>query len=166
MYSYGPPHMAGQKQNDQLEPTFRSYVRIRDVALKTYQSRWTIGRSGERGSGISVLAARHDDDDNINLIVIWHIDHCRLFNGKSILYIGTVLFQKIQFNISPQLNVKSVLFQAIKFSISTQFNSIWPIDSTLSGATNPDQSGPGSDSNGRVLRITQSSWCNGYRRRI
>ena len=23
-----------------------------------------IGRSGERGSGISVLAARHDDDDN------------------------------------------------------------------------------------------------------
>ena len=26
--------------------------------------RWTIGRSGERGSGISVLAARHDDDDD------------------------------------------------------------------------------------------------------
>ena len=25
---------------------------------------WTIGRSGERGSGISVLAARCDDDDN------------------------------------------------------------------------------------------------------
>ena len=24
---------------------------------------WTIGRSGERGSGISVLPARHDDDD-------------------------------------------------------------------------------------------------------
>ncbi len=24
-----------------------------------------IGRSGERGSGISVLAARHDDDDDI-----------------------------------------------------------------------------------------------------
>ena len=24
-----------------------------------------IGRSGERGSGISVLAARHDDDDGI-----------------------------------------------------------------------------------------------------
>ena len=23
-----------------------------------------IGRSGERGSGISVLAARHDDDDD------------------------------------------------------------------------------------------------------
>ena len=35
-----------------------------DVALKTCQRRWTIGRSGERGSGISVLAARHDDDDD------------------------------------------------------------------------------------------------------
>ena len=37
--------------------------RIRDVALKTCQKRWMIGRSGERGSGISVLVARHDDDD-------------------------------------------------------------------------------------------------------
>ena len=44
--------------------TFSSYVRIRDVALKTCQRRWTIGRSGEKGSGISVLAARHDDDDD------------------------------------------------------------------------------------------------------
>ena len=26
--------------------------------------RWTIGRSGERGSGISVLPARYDDDDD------------------------------------------------------------------------------------------------------
>ena len=57
-----PPHMAGQKQDDQLEHTYSSYVRIRDVALKTCQRRWTIGRSGERGSGISVLAAWHDDD--------------------------------------------------------------------------------------------------------
>ena len=62
MYFHGPPHMAGQKQVDQLEHAYSSYVRIRDVALKTCQRRWTIGRSGERGSGISVLAARHDDD--------------------------------------------------------------------------------------------------------
>ena len=53
-------HMAGQKQDDQLEHTYSSYVRLRDVALKTCPRRWTIGRSGERGSGISVLAA-HDD---------------------------------------------------------------------------------------------------------
>ena len=51
MYSYGSPHMATQKQGDQLERTFSSYVRIQDVVLKTYLGRWTIGRSGERGSG-------------------------------------------------------------------------------------------------------------------
>ena len=48
MYSYGPQHMARQKQDDQLEHTYSSSVRIRDVALKT---------------GISVPQARHDDDD-------------------------------------------------------------------------------------------------------
>ena len=57
--------LAGQKQDDQLEHTYSSYVRIRDVALKTCQRRWTIGRSGERGSGISVHVARHDDDDDM-----------------------------------------------------------------------------------------------------
>ena len=62
MYSYGPPHMAKQKQDDQHEHTYSSYVRIRDVALKTCQKRWMIGRSVERGSGISELATRHDDD--------------------------------------------------------------------------------------------------------
>ena len=47
----------------QLERTFSSYVRIQIVVLKTYLGRWTIGRSGERESGISVLPARYDDDD-------------------------------------------------------------------------------------------------------
>ena len=61
MYSYGPPHMAVQKQDDQHEHTFNSCVRIRDAVLRTCQGRWTIG-SGERGSGISVLPAWHDDD--------------------------------------------------------------------------------------------------------
>ena len=64
MYSYGPPHMAVQKLDDQHEHTFSSYVRIRDAVLKTYLGRWTIGRSGERGSGISVLPALYDDDDD------------------------------------------------------------------------------------------------------
>ena len=35
MYSYGPPHMAGQKQDDQHEHIFSNYVRIRDVVLRT-----------------------------------------------------------------------------------------------------------------------------------
>ena len=37
------------------------------------------------------------------------------------------------------------------------FSSIWPIDMTQSGATTPGQSGLGSDSNERVLRILQNS---------
>ena len=68
MYSYGSPHMAAQKQDDQLERTFSSYVRIQDVVPKTYLGRWTIGRSGERGSGISVLPARYDDDDDVDSV--------------------------------------------------------------------------------------------------
>ncbi len=53
--------MAVQKQDDQHEHTFSSYVRILDVS--------TIGRSGERWSGISVLAARHDNDDDIYIYI-------------------------------------------------------------------------------------------------
>ena len=64
MYSCGPPHMAGQKQDAQLEHAYSSYVRIRDVALRTCQRWWTVWRSGERGWGISVLEARHDDDES------------------------------------------------------------------------------------------------------
>ena len=59
------PHMAKQNQDDQLEHTYSSYVRIRNVALRTCQRGWMIGRSGERVSGISVLAARHDDDSKL-----------------------------------------------------------------------------------------------------
>ena len=62
--------MAVQKQDDQHGHTFSSYVRIRDVVLKTCQRRWTIGKSGERGSGISVLPARYDDDDNLQRFII------------------------------------------------------------------------------------------------
>ena len=53
--------MTGQKQDKQLEHTYSSYVKIRGVALKTSQTRWTIGRSRRRGSGISVPVARHYD---------------------------------------------------------------------------------------------------------
>ena len=73
MYSYGPLHMAKQKQDNQLEHTYSSYMRIRDVALKTCQKRWMIGRSGKRGSGISVLAAQHhDDDDDCHRSLWWY----------------------------------------------------------------------------------------------
>ena len=51
----GPPHMAVQKQDGRHEHTFNSYVRIRDVVLKTCLGRWTIGRGGERGVCPSTL---------------------------------------------------------------------------------------------------------------
>ena len=38
-------------------------MRTQDVTQKTCWRRWTIGKSGERWSRISMLAARHDDDD-------------------------------------------------------------------------------------------------------
>ena len=62
MYSCGPLHMDKQRQDIQLEPTYSSSVPIRDVALRIYQKQWTIGWSGKRGSGMSMLIARHDDD--------------------------------------------------------------------------------------------------------
>ena len=52
-------------------------------------------------------------------------------------------------------------YQVIQFSISTQFHSIWPIDRTLSGATTPGQSRPGSDGNEGVLHIPESSSITG-----
>ena len=48
MYSYGPPHMANQMQDDQLEHSYSSYVMIWNVILKTCRRRWMTGRRGER----------------------------------------------------------------------------------------------------------------------
>ena len=56
--------MDDQKQDDQLEPTYCNSVPIRDVTLKTCRKQWTIEKGGEKGSGISVLIARHDDDND------------------------------------------------------------------------------------------------------
>ena len=47
------------------------------------------------------------------------------------------------FFIYIQLNVKTDRFQTIQPGISAQFSSLWPIDRTPSGATTPDQCGPG-----------------------
>ena len=93
MYSYGPPHMAVQKQDDQHEHTFSSYVRIRDAVLKTYLGRWTIGRSGERGSGISVLPARYDDDDDDDDIVLLY-GHMQ-YHNDTIIKMQEDFFRKI-----------------------------------------------------------------------
>ena len=62
-------HAYGQAKPGRPARTYSSYVRIRDVTLKTSQKRWTIGRSGEIGSGISVLALSNKDN-----LSIWPID--------------------------------------------------------------------------------------------
>ena len=61
--------MDEQRQNVQLEPIYSSSVPILDVALRTCQKQWTIRRGGKGGSGISPLIARHDDDDNDDILM-------------------------------------------------------------------------------------------------
>ena len=68
--------------------------------------------------------------------VLRHINHRREFNAKS-------NFIHINSSIS-------------NYSVK-QFNSIWPIDRTLSSAITPAQSVPGSDGNKGVLCIPKSS---------
>ena len=105
MYSYWPPHMAKQKKDDQLEHTYSSYVRIRDVVLKTCQKRWMIGRSGERKSGISVLAIRHDDNDDAQLYGFKWIS---LFNNNNnnnlITVVGFLVFLSNSNNFQTNLS--------------------------------------------------------------
>ena len=60
--------MDDQMQDDQLEFTYNSFVLKRDVVLKTCLKQWTIEKSGEKGLEISVLMARHDDDDDFFLV--------------------------------------------------------------------------------------------------
>ena len=101
MYSYGSPHMAAQKQDDQHERTFSCYVRIRDVVLKTYLGRWTIGRSGERGSGISVLPAQYDDDDIHILYIFLYIYYINILFVY--IYIYKYIYIFYQFIISTSI---------------------------------------------------------------
>ena len=54
-----------QSQDDQLELTHNSSVPIQNVALKTYQKRWTIETGRVRGSEKSVLMVPHDYDYDI-----------------------------------------------------------------------------------------------------
>ena len=131
--------MAEQKQDDQLEHTYGSYARIRDVALKTYQRRLTIGRGGERGSGISVLAARHDndDDDALNLVnrvhrtVILTCWYSSSFRG----FFCTRSYQELKCFIPIDVNYTSVLgriFGLVWFGwVSRYINHCWLFNAKL-----------------------------------
>ena len=50
--------------------TARTYIQqiSADTDLRICRKQWTIGRCGERVSGISVLIARHDDDDDDDVL--------------------------------------------------------------------------------------------------
>ena len=98
MYSYGSPHTAAQKQDDQHERTFSSYVRIQVVVLKTYLGRWTIGRSGERGSGISVLP---EHDMMMMIYQTYTHTYIHLHTKRTIsIYLSIYLAQSMHFYIS------------------------------------------------------------------
>ena len=58
------PSYGRAKQDDQQEPTYSNSAAIRGLALRTYRKQWTIEKSGEKRSGISVLMAWHDDGDD------------------------------------------------------------------------------------------------------
>ena len=81
------------------------------------------------------------------------VDCLASYTGHSLGWV-TLLQKFCRYTVSMS---KTVIFQTIRFSINTQFSSIWFIDRTLSSATTPNQSGPGSDGNEGVLRIPQSS---------
>ena len=56
--------MDEQRQDNQLELTYNSFVPIKDVDLKTYRKRWTIEKGDGGGSGKSARVVWHDDDDD------------------------------------------------------------------------------------------------------
>ena len=64
MYFCGTLYMHEQSQDVQLEPTYSRSVPRQNVALRFSRKQWTLGRCGERGSGISGLWSWHEDDDD------------------------------------------------------------------------------------------------------
>ena len=137
MYCYGPPHMAEQKQDDQLEHTYSSYVRIQGVVLKTCRRRWTIGRSGERGSGISVLTARHDDDDDDAYEPSCFTFFLLLFLKRFLLlffflFVCLLICLLVCFSFS-------FFFNIAQPNTNNFYRSIWPLYVTLIGIYISDQ---------------------------
>ena len=51
-------------QDNQLEPVYNISVPIQGIAWKTFREQLMIETAGERGSGRSKQATRHDDDDD------------------------------------------------------------------------------------------------------
>ena len=75
-----------------------------EVVQKTCLRRWTIGKSGERGSGISVLPARHDDDDKSTAYIYLSIySHPCIIVFSHLAY--SILFLSIYLSILACLSI-------------------------------------------------------------
>ena len=114
--------MAVKKQDDQHEHTFSNYVRIRDAVRNTCQRRWTIGKSGERGPEISILPARHDDDDDMFYNITGDIS---TLNGSSLKLVDK--FTYLGSSVS-----------SIKTDIDTRLTKAWTAINRLSVISNSD----------------------------
>ena len=78
-------------------PNIFCILRTQHVILKTCRRRWMIGRSGERGSGISMLAEWHDDDDehliypSIWILFMLYIDLWQHVSGEFLNRTGSFI---------------------------------------------------------------------------
>ena len=128
MYSCGPPLMDVQEWDDQHELTYSSYVRTRVLILKTCRRRWMIGRNGERRSGISAQAARHDDDD---MCVCVYVCVClcvleltvKSANRQAELKFAPENSQVLFRNNSTSMSLKYTLNRRFTYISSMEFNS-------------------------------------------
>ena len=64
MYTYEPPHMAEQKQDEQLGTYIQQLCEDTGCSPRHLPEPMNDRECDERVSGISVLAARHDEEDD------------------------------------------------------------------------------------------------------
>ena len=88
MFSYGSPHMAEQKQGDQLDPTYSSSVGIQDVAWRQHTTKQRLyGHLPPITITIQVRRTRHagyswsSRDELISDVLLWTPSHCRAKTG-------------------------------------------------------------------------------------
>ena len=119
IYYCGPLRLDKQRQDDQLEPTYYSSSPIRDVALKTCRKQWTIGRLGERGSGIPSLMVWHDDDDILpkEIISLDFFENVLLPIGNYFAWIRFIYWNIIDIQTRTHTNTNS-LSRSLSLSLS------------------------------------------------
>ena len=80
-------------------------------------------------------------------MVLWHINHGRLFNAKSIFIlinssISSYLVKNVKwFKVFLCITNNSIKHQSFIYTVKCQFSSIWPTDKTLSNSGSDDYKG-------------------------